>query len=163
MTSRAAATIELGFLDEHVGFQVHLCRRAIAHSLRAAIKQKTGRRPSGTNSALILIGANPGIAPKQLAAALFLDPQATDSVLDRLESEKLAERSRSEKDRRRVELNLTVKGRKESILIEQRSTQQEDKLTSGLTTEERETLVRLLSKVRSNVASDGRALMPAQA
>ena len=144
--------IDLGFLDKHVGFQVHLCRRAIAHSLRTMVKKKAGARPSGTNSALVLIGMNPGIAPKQLAAALFLDPQATDSVLDRLESEHLAERSRSKTDRRRVELHLTQKGRREISLIEERSKMQEEKLTEGLTAGEIETLVRLLSKVRRNVS-----------
>lgn len=147
-------TVELGFLDEHVGFQLHLCRRAIARSLRATMNKKAGRRPSGSNSALVLIGANPGISPKQLATALFLDPQATDSVLDRLESEHLAERNRSEKDRRRVELNLTAKGRQEIGVIEERSVIQEDKLTQCLAAGERETLVRLLSKVRRNVSGD---------
>lgn len=152
MSTSEPETIDLGFLDEHVGFQLHLCRRAMAHSLRASLKKKAGRRPSGSNSALVLIGANPGIAPKQLAAALFLDPQAADSVLDRLESEHLAERSRSEKDRRRVELNLTAKGRREISVIAKRSAIHEDMLTQGLAAGERETLVRLLSKVRRSVS-----------
>lgn len=154
MTSQELDSINLGFLDDHVGFQVHLCRRAISHSLRSGTNPRRGRRPSGSNSALILIGANPGIAPKQLASALFLDPQATNSILDRLETESLAKRSRSDKDRRRVELTLTAKGRKEIGLIEKRSAIQEEKLTKGLDGQQRETLVRLLAKVRENVSGE---------
>jgi DNA-binding MarR family transcriptional regulator len=142
-----------GFLDGHIGFQLHLCGRAAWRLARTSVRPRRARRPSGFNSALVVIGLNPGIAPKQLAEALFLDPQATATLLDHLENEELVHRVRSETDRRRVQLTLTDKGADEMRTVEERSSEQEDRLAMSLAPEERETLVRLLAKLRMNISA----------
>lgn len=143
-----------GFLDGHIGFQLHLCGRAAWRLVRSSAKPRRDRRPSGFNSALVVIGLNPDIAPTQLAESLFLDPQATASLLDRLETDGFVLRIRSETDRRRVLLKLTEKGMQEMEIIEQRSSEQEDRLAMSLEPHERETLVRLLAKLRMNISEN---------
>lgn len=154
MNLKSTEAVQYGFLDDHIGFQVHLSRRAIWHSLRAEQRRIRGRPPSGYHSALVVIGLNPGIAPKQLAAALYLDPQATASILDRLEQDDFAVRTRSVTDKRRVELRLSEKGREEMARTEARSRAQEADLSRSLTPAERKTLVDLLAKLRMSVEAE---------
>ncbi|MCW2393752.1 MULTISPECIES: MarR family winged helix-turn-helix transcriptional regulator [unclassified Sphingobium] len=151
MSSEPQNALQFGFLGEHIGFQLHLCGRAVWRLLRPSSKARASRRPSGFNSAVVIIGCNPGISPKRLAEALYLDPQATNSILDRLEDEGFADRVRSPSDRRRVMLSLTKRGEEEMSVVETRSKRQEDQLAKSLTDEERETLIALLTKVRNNI------------
>ena len=151
MSSKSRNSVQFGFLSGHIGFQLHLCGRAVWRLLRTASKTRASRRPSGFNSALVVIGYNPGISPKRLAEVLYLDPQATSSILDRLEDEGFADRVRSASDRRRVILSLTKRGEEEMSVVETRSKRQEDQLAKNLTDEERETLIALLTKVRNNI------------
>lgn len=152
MGSRPEKPTIFGFLDGHIGFQLHLCGRAAWRLVRSSGRPRRDRRPSGFNSALVVIGLNPGIAPTRLAESLFLDPQATASLLDRLENDGFALRIRSDTDRRRVQLSLTEKGMQEMQTIELRSSEQEDRLATSLEPHERETLVRLLAKLRVNIS-----------
>ena len=153
MTSQSEEKVEFGFLDHHVGFQVHLSRRAIWHNFRSERRQAKGKPPSGYYTALVVIGLNPGIAPKRLAMALYLDPQATASILDRLEQDGFAIRTRSSTDKRRVELYLSEQGQNEMGRVEKRSSGQEARLSQSLSSTESKTLVDLLAKLRTGLAS----------
>ena len=148
MASTPEHQVEFGFLDEHIGFQIHLSRRAIWHSIRSRHRLDGGKLPSGYRTALTVIGLNPGIAPKRLAASLYLDPQATASILDRLEQDGFAIRQRSSTDKRRVELYLSDKGQAELDWIKARSDEQEAHLSRNLSTDERALLVEMLIRLR---------------
>lgn len=57
------------------------------------------------------LGKYPGMPAGQLAAVLHVDPGTVSAALRRLESSQLIERRRDPKDRRRVRLGLTARGR----------------------------------------------------
>lgn len=151
MKSQSSKELEFGFLSDHIGFQVNLSRRALWHSDRGSKAAQRERLPAGYHTALVVIGLNPGIAPKQLAAALFLDPQAMATIFAKLEQSGMALRRRSLTDRRRVEVNLTDEGHKAMKIIEKRSDEYEAHLASNLTQAERKTLVNLLARVREDL------------
>ena len=57
------------------------------------------------------VGKYPGLTPGQLAAQLHLDPGTVSAALRRLERKHLIARRRDPRDRRRVSLGLTHRGR----------------------------------------------------
>jgi DNA-binding MarR family transcriptional regulator len=57
------------------------------------------------------VGKYPGMTPGQLAAQLHLDPGTVSAALGRLERKDLIARRRDPRDRRRVSLGLTGRGR----------------------------------------------------
>lgn len=143
--------LDLGFLAEHVGFQINLCRRGFIFMLRS-LDESPGGKPSGYNSALVLIGRNPGITQKKVAAGLFLDPQALVLIIDKLEAAGLVTRARSATDRRRVELAATEAGHAEIAAIERSSDRHEDRIAALLTADERRDLLGTLNKLRARLA-----------
>jgi DNA-binding MarR family transcriptional regulator len=60
--------------------------------------------------ALMHVGANPGSIQHELAEALAISPTTASSIVDRLVKKGLVLRTRTESNRRIVELNLTTKG-----------------------------------------------------
>jgi DNA-binding MarR family transcriptional regulator len=57
------------------------------------------------------VGKYPGLTPGQVAAQLHLDPGTVSAALRRLEQKELIVRRRDPRDRRRVSLGLTRRGR----------------------------------------------------
>ena len=57
------------------------------------------------------IGKFPGLPPGQLASLLHLDPSTISAALVRLEAKGILERRRDARDRRRIALGLTARGR----------------------------------------------------
>lgn len=57
------------------------------------------------------VGKYPGVTPGQLANQLHVDPGTVSAALARLERKDLLERRRDPRDRRRVTLGLTRRGR----------------------------------------------------
>lgn len=145
MKSGTIAGPDMGFLADHIGFQLHLGARYIWQKIRAKHRKSL---PSGFHAALVLIGLNPGISPKQISTALFLDSQATVTVLDRLEHEGFAVRTRSTVDKRRIELTLTKQGQEQVASVKQVSEMHESEIGANLSQAEIATLVKLLAKLR---------------
>lgn len=57
------------------------------------------------------IGTYPGITAGQLATLLRVDPGTISATLNRLQKKQLLERRRDPRDKRRISLGLTAKGR----------------------------------------------------
>jgi DNA-binding MarR family transcriptional regulator len=57
------------------------------------------------------VGKFPGMTAGQLARVLHLDPGTVSTTLNRLEHQRLLVRRRDPRDRRRVHLRLTARGR----------------------------------------------------
>jgi DNA-binding MarR family transcriptional regulator len=57
------------------------------------------------------VGKYPGMTAGQLATLLHLDPGTISAAVRRLEQKRLVERRRDDRDRRRVTLGLTARGR----------------------------------------------------
>jgi MarR family transcriptional regulator, organic hydroperoxide resistance regulator len=57
------------------------------------------------------VGKYPGVTAGQLAGLLHIDPGTASATLNRLEEKQLVERRRDPRDKRRVTLGLTARGR----------------------------------------------------
>ena len=145
--------LDLSPLEHDVGFQIHLTRRAIWSSLRRSRKEPKPRFPSGYMASLLLIGANPGISPSQIADALVLDMPNLALILRLMDKEGLIERRRNSADKRRLELLLTEAGKVQFELAREVGHSQNEKICRGLSDEEARQLVDLLAKVRTSLLS----------
>jgi DNA-binding MarR family transcriptional regulator len=58
------------------------------------------------------VGKYPGVTAGQLAGLLHIDPGTVSATLKRLEEKRLIERRRDPRDKRRVALGLTARGRR---------------------------------------------------
>jgi MarR family transcriptional regulator, organic hydroperoxide resistance regulator len=64
------------------------------------------------------VGKYPGVTAGQLAALLHIDPGTASATLKRLEEKQLIERRRDPRDKRRIALGLTARGRQMDRPIE---------------------------------------------
>ena len=96
--------------------------------------------------ALRLLSEQGPVGQQGLAEALSLDPSNVVGLLNELEERALVTRRRDPADRRRHIVELSEKGADELALAATRFGLIEDELFSALSTEERRTLHRLLSR-----------------
>jgi MarR family transcriptional regulator, transcriptional regulator for hemolysin len=113
---------------------------------RAAENAPDGLRPRHV-IALTLLSEQGSIGQQGLADALSLHPSNVVGLLNELEERALITRRRDPADRRRHIVELSDKGTDELASASRRLGLIEDKLFTALTTEERETLHTLLSRV----------------
>jgi DNA-binding MarR family transcriptional regulator len=98
-------------------------------------------------SVLSLIGHNPGITSRQLCSALNILPPNLVGKISAMEQRRLIGRRPHPQDGRAVGLHLSTAGEKFMAQAEQAASQLEAEVTSGLSTAEKKTLLRLLQKV----------------
>jgi DNA-binding MarR family transcriptional regulator len=148
----SAEPYDEGMLGDHVGFRVHIARRAIRRALRAhEAEKRRGTLPSGAVSVLELICRNPGIGPQALADILVLDPPKVTVLLRHLSTAGLVDRIPSATDGRKTELRLTDAGAERLTISRQFSEFQEQRIAKGLSASERKQLNRLLRKLQETL------------
>ncbi|MDF2642364.1 MAG: MarR family transcriptional regulator [Pseudomonas sp.] len=107
--------------------------------------------PYGVTSAqfkvLIIVAQFSADTPVELCRHLSLDSGSMTRMLDRLEQKELIVRTRSETDRRQVELALTAQGRTLADLLPQIGADAMNDTFAALDTEEVQALQRILTKV----------------
>lgn len=140
--------IALGFLGDHVGFQIHIARRALRQAMRPSPPVRGPIPSSGTISSLVLIGLNPGISQQDLADALFLDSSKVALLVRNLCKAGLVRKCQSAVDLRKTELRLTDAGAEHLQKVEAVSDEHEQRISQGLTAPERRQLVALLVKLQ---------------
>jgi DNA-binding MarR family transcriptional regulator len=96
---------------------------------------------------LVLLHANHGAAPKQLARSLNLPAPHVTLLLDRMAGRGLVERRRSPKDGRALQVHLTANGEALAQRAYQVSLTMEDELLRVLSPAERAMLCELLIKL----------------
>jgi DNA-binding MarR family transcriptional regulator len=144
-----SSPLEEGMLAEHVGFRVHIARRAVRRALRNRPESAKGESlPSGSVSVLELICHNPGIGSQTLSEILFLDPPKVTVILRHLAAAGLVDRIPSTVDGRKSELSLTAAGIERLEAARQFAEFQEKRIARGLSEEERAELNRLLRKLQ---------------
>ena len=85
----------------------------VNHALEK-LSNRTDRRFGVTAQQHLVIrcvGKYPGLTAGQLAALLHIDPGTASALLKRLEEKRLVERRHDPRDKRRIALGLTAKGR----------------------------------------------------
>lgn len=140
-----------GMLAEHIGFRVHIARRAIQRTMRDVPDKRPDALPSGSISILELVARNPGIAPHDLADILFLDPPKVTVLIRHLKNAGLISRTASRSDGRKAELRVTAEGSARLATTRSFSAQQEEKIAQGLSASERAQLIRLLRKFQETL------------
>lgn len=108
-----------------------------------------------TWSALSVIKENPSLRQSQLADILSIERPNLVVLLDELERADLINRERDSTDRRAYCLSLTEDGDalyQEALLAIQAH---EDRMTEGLTVEERTALIAMLRKIEANGKTGG--------
>lgn len=96
---------------------------------------------------LVLLQANHGAAPKQLAQALNLPAPHVTVLLDKMVERGLVERRRSPSDGRALEVHLTHEGHSLALRVLEVSKTMEDSLLQPLSPAERAMLRELLIKL----------------
>lgn len=142
-------------LQHLVGFLVAMADQPMRRVFEQHIGQPHALREVEF-SLLMLLRANAGAAPKQLAQALSLPPPNVSLLLDRLEARGLLERSRSPTDGRALQLHLTAAGQALAQQVHAVSLTMEDGLMQAFSHGERAMLRELLVKlVRAGQAHAG--------
>jgi len=132
-------------LRQFAGYEMKLAYLLIHEDMMRILKP-TGLRIV-TFSALGIVVENPDISQTQLAQALQIERSGVVVIVDELENADLISRNKVEGDRRSYALRATLKGRNLWSRTEKRVHEHEDRILSGLTTSERETLKKLLGRI----------------
>lgn len=100
-----------GMVEGLIGFRF----RRIQNEMGRRFKQRISRDEinPGMFSALALIDANPGLSQAELATEIGMDRATIVALIDSLEANGWARRTRDTVDRRRYSLSVTPAGRKE--------------------------------------------------
>ncbi len=154
----AVATVDLSPLSEHLVFAVH--RAGLA--LRRDFMMHMGDvqvRPMAF-SALVLLGANPGIAQAQLAAALMIDKGTAAHLVGDLQRRGWVESSSRADDRRCKNIFLSPLGVHMIDRISVAVQLHTRRIQALLTTDEQQQLLRLLHRVGSMTQEPTQASAP---
>ena len=140
--------LDMGPLGDDVGFQIHITRRALWSALRSARGKRKERSSSGYISSLLLIGANPGISPSQIAEALVLDMPNVVQIVRMLAEADLIERRRNPADKRRLLCRYPREGPKSTMSSRQSHAgpANDEKVRTGTAH-----FIELLGKVRASL------------
>lgn len=140
--------------------------RSIAYKLRLAqimAYQAFEERVTGFGAAprylglLCVIRANPGQQQTRLAETIAVQRSSLVTILDRLESEGLVERTNCEADRRAKRVSLTAKGEEVVSRLIEEATGHEEVLCGGMSQAERQSVLsgldRIIANLRGNLSA----------
>jgi DNA-binding MarR family transcriptional regulator len=96
---------------------------------------------------LRLLRVTAGLSQQELATRLNIHPSRLVAILDKLEKRGFVERRPNSEDRRLYSLHLTRAGEEELTAIRKVAQQHQEALLSALSTEERDTLAALLTRI----------------
>ncbi|MFI9555275.1 MarR family winged helix-turn-helix transcriptional regulator [Nonomuraea endophytica] len=123
------------------------------HQTKAAALAEVGMQDFEFETLHRLVAHSGGATPSALAAELLLSPAGMTGRLDTLERSGLIRRVRSTDDRRRVDVELTDRGRELWTEAMEIRAEVESGMISALSLEDRVTLDGLLKQLLHNVES----------
>lgn len=144
-----------GSLRAFVGYNIKRALHLVQTDVAATLAPFSLRMV--TWSALSVIRENAGLRQSQLADILAIERPNLVVLIDELERADLISRDRDETDRRAYSLTLTEAG--EALYQDALSAMQahEDRMTQGLTDEERQALISMLRRIEANGKAGGHA------
>ena len=137
--------LDYDVLDELVGYGLRRAQVAMFMAFHHATRGLEITPPRFT--ALVMIGANPGMTQSTLGAVLGIARSGAMMLTDWMEARTLVERRPHEEDARVWGLYLTERGRKLTDKMKRRVLAEDRKRASVLSRRERAQLVRLLNKL----------------
>ena len=143
--ARPGPPVDLGALPQQVGFVLRLAQLAVFQDFLQTFAAED-IRPAQL-SVLTIIERNPGIRQSAIGAALAIKPPHLVPLLDSLERRGLAERRRTESDRRSYALFLTEAGSALMATLDRLRHQHERRLVERLGEDGRAQLLELLGRL----------------
>jgi DNA-binding MarR family transcriptional regulator len=140
--TRQSDSIDLGWLQELIGFNLRIAYEA---SARAYLQSVASTAPHFAMLALIYL--NPGLTQVALSRAVSRDSSSLTAVLDDLCKRRLVTRTRPDHDRRSYELRITPAGVKAMEKLKQKVDAHERELNELFTRQEKISLVNMLQKI----------------
>lgn len=137
--------LDYGVLDELLGYSLRRAQVAMFIAFHEATRGMNVTPPRFT--ALVVIGANPGISQTTLGNVLGIARSGAMLLTDWFEGRGLVERRRRPGDARAWGLHLTRKGERLAERMKRRVLELDRKRTPGLTPRDRRELLRLLDKL----------------
>lgn len=147
-----ARKLSRGLVDDMIGFRF----RRIQNEMSRRFKQRISRAEinPGMFSALALIDANPGLSQSELASEIGMDRATIVALLDSLEENGWAKRTRDKTDRRRHALGITPAGKKELARLAGLANQNEEVLRKAIGAGGIKDLLVLLDKIDKALADE---------
>jgi DNA-binding MarR family transcriptional regulator len=139
------AGLDYGVLDELLGYQLRRAQVAMFLAFHAATRGEAITPPRFT--ALVLVGANPGIGQSTLGQVLGIARSGAMMMTDWMEERGLAERRRRPGDGRSWGVHLSARGETLVAAMKRRVLAEDRRRAAVLTLRERRELLRLLGKL----------------
>ncbi|HWK64752.1 MAG TPA: MarR family winged helix-turn-helix transcriptional regulator [Rhizobiaceae bacterium] len=110
---------------------------------------------AGQDQIMLALDQSDGQTPGQLAARLGVRPPTITKTINRLQVQGFLDKRASETDARQAHIFLTEVGRNTIRAIEKSVRKTEKQALKGLDKKEQRTLAKLLSRIESNLSSNG--------
>ena len=136
-------------LPNLIGYNLRKAQSAVFQDF--AVSLRDCNITPGHFGVLGLVQANAGLNQTALGKALGIDRSTVVAVIDKLETRGLVERTPALTDRRSYALQLSQNGVKLLLLARSLVAKHEQRIAEGLTKEDQEQLITLLSKLRDSL------------
>lgn len=137
--------VDYDVMDELVGYSLRRAQVAMYLAFHEATRGLDVTPPRFT--ALVIVGANPGIGQSLLGAALGMARSNAKTLVDWMEERALAERRPRQDDRRAWGLHLTREGAQLVRRMKRRVLEEDRRRTARLGAADRRKLLSLLKKL----------------
>jgi len=141
--------VDLSVLAHTTGFMIRIAQLLLFQAFYDQFK--TRGLSTGVYSALVIIGANPGIKQGALGHAMLVKRPNMTKLVSSLVQRDLVERKIAASDRRAISLFLTAKGKKFLAQVQDEARRCDAHATKALSARERQTLLQLLDKLARNL------------
>lgn len=140
----AEDSVNMQVLDEKLGYRIRIIERLLNKEFTRNVGMTTVQY-----SVFSLVATNEGLSQIAIGEALSMDRASTMAIIDKLEAAGLLERKKSIHDRRVHALQLTEKGRKQFVVVNNKVAKYDLMFSSKLSQEEMETFNECLKKLMS--------------
>jgi DNA-binding MarR family transcriptional regulator len=140
----AEDSVSMQVLDEKLGYRIRILERLLNKEFTRNVGMTTVQY-----SVFSLVATNEGLSQIAIGEALSMDRASTMAIIDKLEAAGLLERKKSVHDRRVHALQLTEKGRKQFVVVNNKVAKYDSMFSSKLSQEEMETFNSCLKKLMS--------------
>ena len=143
-----APEVSYGLLPQIIGYHLRRTQVAIFQHFSRTVAAEENITP-GLFGMLHVIAVNPGLGQSRLAEAMGVDRSTIVKVVDQLQARGLIVREPSPVDKRSHCLGLTDRGRAAMKRLERLVLRHEDEFSKVLSADERQFLIRLLTRLHS--------------
>ena len=140
--------LDYGVLDELLGYSLRRAQVRMFVAFDEATRGDRGLQLTPPRfTALVIIGANPGLSQSTLARVLGIARSGAMLMTDWLEGRGLVERRRRDGDARAWGLHLTSRGEELAARLERKVIELDRRRTAGLSDKDRRLLLDLLDRL----------------